>query len=177
IGCTASPAWLMEWQQIRLPGFARKPRLDSNLTDFRPYRLFPTVGVEAERTALAGIDDLAVRTDQAEPHWQSDIAFFDPVVDRVDQHWHLEIEIDLTNRRHRSPLGIAPRLAEADVLTQIFGHAPTIVGVRFPNADDIKTHLALVLAVNFVQAHGPVTKINPTGCPRSADRRTLSPVG
>src|SRR5262245_33622268 len=97
----------------------RSPGASRSLADFRLYRLFPAVGVEAERTALAGIDDLAVAADQVQPHWQRDVAFLDAVVDPIDQHWHLQIEIDLTNRRHRGPLGIAPRLAEPDVLAQI----------------------------------------------------------
>src|SRR6266700_870277 len=39
-----------------------------------------------------------------------------------------------------------------------FGHAPAIVGMRFTYVDDVKPSLVLVLAVDFVQAHGPITK-------------------
>ena len=73
---------------------------------------------------------------QVEPHRQADVTFFDTVVDRIDQHRHLQIEIDLAQGRHRFSLGVAPRLAEADVLVQIFGNAPAIVGVGFPYVND-----------------------------------------
>src|SRR6516164_11804271 len=108
--------------------------------DLGPYRLFPGVRIEPERTALAGIHDLAVTADQVEPHRQRDVAFFDAVVDRVDQHRHLQIKVDLAQGRHCGPLGIAPRLPEADVLPQIFGHAPTIVRMRFADVYDVEVH-------------------------------------
>src|SRR6516165_6562055 len=142
--------------------------------DLGPYRLFPGVRIEPERTALAGIDDLAVTADQVEPHRQRDVAFLYAVVDRIDQHRHLQIEVDLAQGRHRGALGIAPRLAEADVLPKVLRHPPTIVGVRFPDVDEVEPDLVPVLAIDFVQAHGPITKRRSgIGAENEADRLTV----
>src|SRR6516164_7021195 len=130
--------------------FGRDPDLGVN-------RRFPAVRVEAGRTALAGIGDLPFPTDQVQPHWQRDVAFFDAVVDRIGQHWHLQFEVDLAHGRYRGPLGVASRLSEAEVWPQILRHTPTVVRVRFPYVDDVELNPVLVVAVDFVQAHGPIT--------------------
>src|SRR6516225_555444 len=142
--------------------------------DLGPYRLFPGVRIEPERTALAGIHDLAVTADQVQPHRQRDVAFLYAVVDRIDQHRHLQIEVDLAHSRHRGALGIAPRLAEADVLPKVLRHPPTIVGVRFPDVDEVERDLVPVRAIDFVQAHGPITRRRSgIGAENEADRLTV----
>src|SRR6516225_9606822 len=50
------------------------------------------------------------------------------------------------------------RLLHMDAGFQIFGHAPSVIRMRFPDVDHSKLDVVPVLSVDFVQAHGPVTK-------------------
>ena len=84
--------------------------------------------------------------------------FVNFVADAIDQHRHMQIEVDLTRRRDLGTFVVGGRLGIDDVLDQVVGHAPAVVGVRFTDVDDVEPHLILVRGVEFIKAHGLIAE-------------------
>ena len=139
------------------------------LRNLRFDRRFPTIGVEASWTFIAsicsrcssmnsGIDDAAILIDQEQPHWQRHIFPLYVIIDGIDQHRHLEVKVDLTSGRHSFPLFVGGRFPIGNSGLEILRNPPTVIGMSFPSVDEQKVHLIFVVLVNFVQAHGMITK-------------------